>query len=244
MTGAMDRETILGRIRRVSESYRDDPARGEIFRQRIADRPRSVLPARAQLRGMARLSVLEKRLRDNGATVSRASAAEQIVTQIRSVLREHGPRLRLVTGADPVFADLPWSVASDIERRIVTAAGSDVPSLVYAPAAAAETGTLFVMSGPDNPTTLNFLPDFAIVLLRTSDVLASYEDAFDRLRALCGADWPPRAINLIGGPSRTADIEQTIVFGAHGPRALHVLLWKDGSSGAKSGPRKGSAQYR
>ncbi len=244
MTGAMDRETILGRIRRVRESYRDDPARGEIVRKRIADRPRSTLPARAQLRGMARVSALEKRLRDNGATVSRASAGEEIVTQVRSVLREHGPRLRLVTGADPVFAELPWSVAPDIERRLFAPGGSDVPSLVHAYAAAAETGTLFVLSGPDNPTTLNFLPDFSIVLLRTSDVHSSYEDAFDRLRSLCSEDWPPRAINLIGGPSRTADIEQTIVFGAHGPRALHVVLWSDGSSGAKSGPRKGSARYR
>ncbi len=242
MTGAMDRETILGRIRRVRESYRNDPARAEIVRQRIADRPRSVLPARAQLRGTVRLSALEKRLRDNGATVSRASAGEEIVMQIKSLLRERGPRLRLVTGADPIFADLPWDVAPDVERRI--AAGSDVPSLVHAPAAAAETGTLFVVSGRDNPTTLSFLPDIVFVLLRASDVLPSYEDAFDRLRSLCGAEWPPRAINLIGGPSRSADIEQTIVFGAHGPRALHVFLWKDASTAAKSGPRKGSARYR
>ena len=39
----------------------------------------------------------------------------------------------------------------------------------------------------------------------------------------------PRAINIVSGPSRTADVEQTIQLGAHGPRRLHVLLLGDAS---------------
>ena len=47
---------------------------------------------------------------------------------------------------------------------------------------------------------------------------------FDRLRAIYGEGSLPRTVNLISGPSRTADIEQTIVRGAHGPKRLHVVI--------------------
>jgi L-lactate dehydrogenase complex protein LldG len=90
--------------------------------------------------------------------------------------------------------------------------------------AAAETGTLLLVSGADNPTTLNFLPEAHTVLIAASDIVGSYEEAFDRLRAIHGEGYLPRTVNLISGPSRTADIEQTIVRGAHGPSRLHVLI--------------------
>jgi L-lactate dehydrogenase complex protein LldG len=83
---------------------------------------------------------------------------------------------------------------------------------------------LFLLSGPDNPTTLNFLPEAHIVLIEAADIAGCYEEAFDRLRAIYGEGNLPRSVNLISGPSRTADIEQTIVRGAHGPRRLLVLI--------------------
>src|SRR3546814_4793731 len=79
-------------------------------------------------------------------------------------------------------------------------------------------------SGPEAPTTLNFLPENHIVVLRTSQVIGSYEEAWQRLRAALGPGVMPRSVNMIPGPSRTGDIEQTILLGAHGPRRLHVLL--------------------
>jgi L-lactate dehydrogenase complex protein LldG len=63
-----------------------------------------------------------------------------------------------------------------------------------------------------------------MVLIRTSDIVGSYEEALNRLRGVYGERSLPRSINLISGPSRTADIEQTIVRGAHGPRRLFVLI--------------------
>ena len=88
--------------------------------------------------------------------------------------------------------------------------------------AVAETGTLAFVSGPASPTTLNFLPDNHIAVLREDDVVPNLEDVFARLRT----EHPgmPRTLNLISGPSKTADVEQTIVIGAHGPRRLHVIL--------------------
>jgi L-lactate dehydrogenase complex protein LldG len=61
------------------------------------------------------------------------------------------------------------------------------------------------------------------------DMKASYEEAWDSLRAHAGADGLPRTVNFISGPSRTADIEQRLIMGAHGPKRLHVILVGDGA---------------
>ena len=77
-------------------------------------------------------------------------------------------------------------------------------------------------SGADTPSTLNFLPDTHVVVLKAEDVVGPYEDALDRVRAR--GNGMPRTINFVTGPSRTGDIEQQIQLGAHGPRRLHILL--------------------
>lgn len=89
----------------------------------------------------------------------------------------------------------------------------------------AETGSLVLFSGADTPTTLNFLPDYHIVLLRADAVVAHFEDVWARMRKRDG--FPPRSFNFITGPSRTADVEQTLQLGAHGPRSLHLILVND-----------------
>ncbi len=91
-------------------------------------------------------------------------------------------------------------------------------------AGVAETGTLVLLSGPENPTTLNFLPDTHIVVIQAADIAGDYESVWRQLRALYGPGILPRTVNFITGPSRSADIEQTLILGAHGPRALHILV--------------------
>ena len=84
-----------------------------------------------------------------------------------------------------------------------------------------------MVSGADNPTTLNFLPDNHIVVLREADLAGDLETVWDRLRARYGKGIAPRTVNLITGPSRSGDIEQQIVLGAHGPRRLHIIILRD-----------------
>jgi L-lactate dehydrogenase complex protein LldG len=59
--------------------------------------------------------------------------------------------------------------------------------------------------------------------MRKAQIAGTLEAAFDRLRAVHG-NAMPRAINFVTGPSRSADIEQTLQMGAHGPKRLHILL--------------------
>ena len=121
----------------------------------------------------------------------------------------------------PEFAALDWAGAGlAIEARPTQ--GDDRLGITGCYCAIAETGTLVVLSGPDTPTATTLLPDTHIAVLAPDRIVAGMEDAFALIRRERGA--VPRAINMISGPSRTDDIEQTIVLGAHGPFRVHILL--------------------
>ena len=121
----------------------------------------------------------------------------------------------------PEFAGLDWAGA-DLEIEARPTVGDDRLGVTGCLCAIAETGTLVVTSSPSTPTATTLLPDTHVAVLREGDVVAGMEEAFERVRAAHGG--MPRAVNMISGPSRTGDIEQTIVLGAHGPYRVHVLL--------------------
>jgi L-lactate dehydrogenase complex protein LldG len=127
-------------------------------------------------------------------------------------------------GADPVIATLPWHRGGALEVVEGRAQDQDRASVTRAFAGIAESGTIIQVSGEDNPTTLNFLPEVHIVVLEASSIFASYEEAWTKLRSAFGEGVMPRTVNMISGPSRTGDIEQTIVRPAHGPKNMHVII--------------------
>ena len=92
--------------------------------------------------------------------------------------------------------------------------------------ALAETGTLVLLSSPETPASTHLLPATHVALVPASRVVATMEDAFALLRSERGGvdRMMPRAINMVSGPSRTGDIEQTIVLGAHGPFRVHIVM--------------------
>ncbi len=121
----------------------------------------------------------------------------------------------------PEFADLDWAGSGlAIEARPTT--GNDKLGITGCFCALAETGTLVMLSGVDTPTGTTLLPDTHIAVVRRERIVGGMEEAFALIRSERGA--PPRAINMISGPSRTGDIEQTIVLGAHGPYRVHILV--------------------
>ena len=84
-------------------------------------------------------------------------------------------------------------------------------------------GTLVLASGADNPVN-SYLPETHIVVVEDKDLVGGYEGAWDKIRARFGRRAMPRTVNLVSGPSRTADIGGQLVMGAHGPRRLCVIL--------------------
>jgi L-lactate dehydrogenase complex protein LldG len=218
------RSKIFARIRTALDVDPEDTAGHKVVADRLRRHPRGTIPLRARCHGEQAVTQFAAAIEKQGADVSRVATPRQALGAIGSYLGANNlpPRLRM--GSDPVLAALPWKEAWDIERTFGPADASDKASLSRAVTGAAESGTLFLVSGKDNPTSLAFLPETHMVFVRSADIVGSYEEAWDRLRANFGEGVLPRSVNLIGGPSRTADIEQTIVRGAHGPRRLHVLI--------------------
>jgi L-lactate dehydrogenase complex protein LldG len=130
----------------------------------------------------------------------------------------------------PALADLDWAAAG-----IAAAArapkrdesdGADLVGITGCFCALAETGTLVLLSGPKTHASTHLLPETHIAVVSASRIVATMEDAFELLRRERGGvdAMMPRAINMVSGPSRTGDIEQTIVLGAHGPYRVHVVI--------------------
>jgi len=121
----------------------------------------------------------------------------------------------------PSLAALDWAGAGlAVEGR--GARDADLVGITGCFCAVAETGTLMLCSSPDTPAAVSLLPETHIAMVRAWRILPTMEDAFALARAELGV--LPRAVNFISGPSRTGDIEQTIVLGAHGPYRVHLVI--------------------
>lgn len=121
----------------------------------------------------------------------------------------------------PSLAALDWAAAGlAVEGR--GARDADLVGITGCFCAVAETGTLMMCSSPDTPAAVSLLPETHVAIVHAARILPYMEDAWALARKELGA--LPRAVNFISGPSRTGDIEQTIVLGAHGPYRVHLVI--------------------
>jgi L-lactate dehydrogenase complex protein LldG len=223
------RDDILGSIRRGLRRGKLPPETDAALTERVAAHRRNLVPARAaSLDHSARVELFVAMAEEVQTTVAYVGSETEIPAEVARYLAAKNLPAELVMAPDPALDAIPWNERPLLRIRRGRAEPGDAVSLTPCLAAIAETGTLMLVSGADTPTTLNFLPDTHIVVVRTGQVVAGYEDAWDLVRAHTKAAgdplaWP-RTVNLITGPSRTGDIEQRIQLGAHGPRRLHVVL--------------------
>ncbi|HTZ37381.1 MAG TPA: lactate utilization protein [Stellaceae bacterium] len=229
------RDDILGRIRR--ELRRDELPAAEAAAPaaRVAEHRRNLIPARAAaLDEAARVELFVAMAEAVQTSVARVASETEVPAEVARYLAAANQPAALALAPHPALDALPWGERPLLKLRRGRAEPGDTASLTPCLAAVAETGTLMLVSGESTPTTLNFLPETHIVMLRRDQVVASYEDGWDLLRSQAGAGPAglPRAVNFITGPSRTGDIEQRIELGAHGPRRLHVILIDDAASAA------------
>jgi len=223
------RETVLGVLRkRLGRRTGDGGA--EAVSARIAAPARGPIPARGAGNHEAQVALFVEMAEEVAATVVRVPSTEAVPAAVADYLKSENLPAELRLAPDPALMDLPWDKQPLISRSEGPARPADPVSLTSAIAGIAETGTLMLTSGAEGPTTLNFLPETHMVVLKARDIAGNYEDAWDRLRAARDGELLPRTVNLITGPSRTADIEQTIQLGAHGPRRLCILLVDDADS--------------
>ena len=196
------RDRILDRIRRTATG---------------TGAPGRLTPRIAMLEGEAAVEQFIAKARAVSATVSRLPSLDDLPAALADELRQRNLPAAIRTGADPVFAR-DWG---GLEHTTGPGRIEEPATMTRAEFGMAETGSLVFASGPDNPVTLNFLGETHFAVVRAQDIKGGYEDLWAAWR---DRGLTPRTTNFVTGPSRSADIGQTLQLGAHGPVALHIFV--------------------
>jgi len=227
------RETILGRVR-ARRPRPDEAAAREAVASRLARHERHLIPARTNIDREALVTLFAEKAGAVDVTMETVADETAVPEAIARYLRGRNLPAEAAVAGHPDLDRLDWSRGTMTVRR--GAPGDRERVGVNRPfCAVAETGTLVFASGRQSPATMNFLPETHVAVLRRSEIVAGYEDAWDLLRAAgrgSGAALP-RTVNLVTGTSRTGDIEQILQKGVHGPKFVHLVVIEDEASIAR-----------
>jgi L-lactate dehydrogenase complex protein LldG len=210
------RSRILGRVRAALgreqplSAERADELRADMRRHAQGPRPNSDWDPLERFRARAAV---------NSSTLDEVETLASAPAAIARYLHANGLPLKAVVWPD--LAALDWQGAG-IEVEARKAEGTDLVGITASFCAIAETGTLLMRSGTATPASTSLLPETHIAIVPAARIVKGMEDAWALLRSEHGE--LARATNLVSGPSRTADIEQTLVLGAHGPYRVHIVL--------------------
>ncbi len=208
------RDEMLARIRAAIGNPQRAEGALKALEERMRAPPVGPRPAVAD----DQLSQFIAKARANLFTVERIASLQMLVPAVRELLS--GIAGRPDISVAPALAHLGWPadwIINNGPGRMV-----EPLSVTMAIAGIAETGSVVLRSDRSNPTTLNFLPDTHVIVLRIADIVAHAEEVWAALR-VSGEEWP-RAVNVVAGPSRTADVGGIIVRPAHGPKDVHLIL--------------------
>lgn len=218
------RDAILGKIRQTLSNSNDDSLRQNAVNDRLSKHPKGVIPARAQVPPKAQVKMFCEQAEAVQTSIKQVKSYAGVPKAIADYLRAHNLPAEFRMGSDKRLNDLPWEKARSLEIKAGPSDGEDLIGVSHAYGGIAESGTLLMLSGKDNPTTVNFLPETHIVVVKASEVTGDYETLWSRVRKKFGRGKMPRTVNWITGPSRSGDIQQTMLLGAHGPRSLHIIV--------------------
>jgi L-lactate dehydrogenase complex protein LldG len=222
--GSRNRAQIYDRLRTALSAGDSPEKRRTAVAERLAQRPKGLVPERS-LKSAADLKAQFKSyLEGQSATVVEVASRADVPTAVAAYLRNHNLPQNVRAGADTYLDQLPWQTEPQLERLSGRAAAGDEVGLSHARSAVAETGTLVLGSGNDNPVTVTFLPENHIVVVEAGDIVGPYEDAWKKIRTVYGDRKMPRTVNFVSGPSRTGDIGGVLIMGAHGPRRMCVII--------------------
>lgn len=227
----MSKEAILNTIRRGLRRGPLPADQQAMLDGRLATHPRHLIPQRSRVSRPERIALFVRNVEKEFGTVERVPDAHSVPAAVADYLAAQNLAPRFAMAPHPALTSLPWHGRPMLEFEARRAQADDAVSVQHAWAGVAETGTLLFPSDPTRPTTLNLLPETAIAVIWASAIVGAYEEAWDLLRAESlderSGGFMPRNIMFVTGPSRSADIEQTLELGAHGPRRLHVILVDD-----------------
>ena len=213
------RDNILARVRRGLGLPGDKPGTEHLLvEEHIRQNARGPRPTYSWSNEAVRFQERSEKL---GTTVDRVASLSEVPAAVARYLKEKAlPQNGVVW---PGLSTLAWEDAG-LSFGARGAQADDLVGVTGAFCAIAETGTLMLLSGKETPAAVSLLPETHIALVDVQRIVPGMEEAWALMKMECDAK-PPRAVNFVSGPSRTADIEQTIVIGAHGPYRVHVVLY-------------------
>ncbi|MCC5873215.1 MAG: lactate utilization protein [Gammaproteobacteria bacterium] len=219
--GGDGRSQVLAAVQAALGRSGEAHAEPSAVRERL-ERPRAnTVPARGRLQQPDLTELFVAQALQAGASVARVAAIEAVPAAVAAFCAEQELPAHAVIAGVGALQGLPWQAAGvSTENRLVQS--GDALAVGSAVTGIAETGTLVMLSGPENPVTSSFLPDNHLVVVHARDLLGASEDVWAMLRERGMA--LPRTVNWITGPSRSGDIEMTMLMGAHGPIRLHVVI--------------------
>jgi L-lactate dehydrogenase complex protein LldG len=208
------RENILSRIRAANAAQ--GAARDAQFTAaRLAEHPRGPLPT---MDWDPQKQFIDRSIAA-ASTIAQVGTRQDVPAQVARYLSENELPTQGVCW--PEFADLDWDAAG-LQMQARCAKGDDKVGITGSFCALAETGTIVLLSGENEHATTSLLPETHIAVVSRKRIVVSMEDVWDLVRTEVGK--LPRQVNFVSGPSRTADIEMTLVYGAHGPFRVHIIL--------------------
>ncbi len=185
------------------------------------------------------MTQFEEELQGVGGHVAEVSSLEEIKRCLEDLMRDRDTA-RVAVSDGEIIQELgigEWLESGEV--RVMT--GSEQPysseqfkqellectvGLTSADYALADTGTLVLVSGNEHHRLISLLPPVHVCILRSDRILPGLTQLLARVNQESYArERPPQSLICITGPSRTADIEQTITTGVHGPKSLHVLIY-------------------
>jgi L-lactate dehydrogenase complex protein LldG len=212
------RQSILANIRAALGREAPGEAEAAALRTRLREHPRGPMPAM----DWEPLARFRERALGLSSTVDEIGAIAELPPAVGRYLRDAG--LPSAGSCWPQFGGLDWA-SQRITMQPRPANGDDKVGLTGVFCAIAETGTLMLRTGAQTDAKNSLLPDTHIAVVPTSRIVRSIEDGWALLRREHGE--LPRQVAFVSGPSRTADIELTLVLGIHGPYRVHIILLRD-----------------
>jgi L-lactate dehydrogenase complex protein LldG len=178
-----------------------------------------------------------ERLQAVGAEVTIAHDETEAAAALSDVLQRNGARRVAASGAPVVRRLLQQARGDCVVNDVEMLAQDDLfqcdAGVTTAQWAIAETGTLVLASAHERNRYASLVPRVHVAILAAADICATIGDALARVHDLDDdGTMLSRAVTFITGPSRTSDIELTLVIGVHGPQVLHVIVLDTPASGS------------
>lgn len=237
-------EAVGGEVHLASTAAEARDIIGQICTRAAADLPRGKRPIVTKSKSMATEEIeLNPYLEDLGMEVVETDLGERMV-QLTHTHPSHliAPAIHLtkedaarVFGTEPTVQAIQQHARGSLRQKFIEAA----VGVSGANIAIAETGTIVLVTNEGNADLTTTLPPVHIALFGVDKLVASLDDAVAVLRML------PRSgtgqlitsyVNWITGPSRSADIEQSLTIGVHGPREMHCVILDNGREKMREDP--------